>query len=65
MRSICSPQRRKERKGLIIIRKSALLFFAVLSTAKNKKKHLSVLRVSAVKAIGSEFLGNIIPYQIL
>jgi hypothetical protein len=28
--SIYSPQRRKERKGLVIIRKSALLFFAVL-----------------------------------
>jgi hypothetical protein len=27
---IYSPQRRKERKGLIIFRKSALLFFAVL-----------------------------------
>jgi hypothetical protein len=46
----------------IIFRKSALLFFAVLlaapqlssdgwSTAKNKKKHLCVLRVSAVKTI--------------
>jgi len=44
-------------KTQIIFRKSALLFFAVLpvagilggSTAKNKKKHLCVLRVSAVK----------------
>jgi len=59
IRSIYSPQRRKERKGLIIIRKSALLFFASFltagifggSTAKNKKKHLRVLRVFAVKTI--------------
>jgi hypothetical protein len=29
-KSLYSPQRRKERKGLIIFRKSALLFFAVL-----------------------------------
>jgi hypothetical protein len=39
---------RKERKGLTIFRISALLFFAVFSTAKNKKKHLCVLRVCPV-----------------
>jgi hypothetical protein len=55
-----SPQRRKERKVLIIFRKSALLFFAVLPVrryfgrinGKEEKKHLCVLRVSAVKKIG-------------
>ena len=55
-----SPQRRKERKVLIIFRKSAPLFFAVLPVrryfgrinGKEEKKHLCVLRVSAVKKIG-------------
>jgi hypothetical protein len=92
MRSIYSPQRRKERKGLIIfcfpvrgpenkknqlckvsliVRATICIIYVILklfsekvlfyslpsflsagifggSTAKNKKKHLSVLRVSAV-----------------
>ncbi|MEX1328138.1 MAG: hypothetical protein AB1Z29_15130 [Desulfobacterales bacterium] len=38
-------------KTPIIFSNSALSFFAALSTAKNKEKHLCVLRVSAVKTI--------------